>query len=33
MNKNEFWCALFATWIYCDCDLSKALKLMGVANE
>ena len=30
MNKSEFWCALFVTWIYCDYDFDKALKLMGV---
>ena len=30
---SEFWCALFVTWIYCDYDFNKALKLMGVIEE
>ena len=33
INKSEFWCALFATWVYCDYDFDKALKLMGVVKE
>ena len=33
MNKSEFWCALFITWIYCGYDFNKALKLMGVGVD
>lgn len=33
INKSEFWCALFATWVYYDYDFDKALKLMGVVKE
>lgn len=30
MMDAEFWCALFITWVFCDGDFDKALKLMGV---